>query len=159
MSMIRVERWVKDAREDVLDVNVPWAQLVARRQQAARHSVYATGDVIPVPDSVVLCANGVPLIQVKMGAHKDSCRCSGPHIERLAQLFNASRGKTMADEAKTKPAPRGQALCADRWAAALTGARWQYGRYRHILAATILRQNRPRCTHGGVRVRRDESTS
>jgi flagellar motor switch protein FliM len=67
------ERWVKALREDILGVSVPLGATVARRQLKLRDILHMQpGDVIPVelPDSVVLCANGVPSFKVKMGAHK-----------------------------------------------------------------------------------------
>jgi len=67
------ERWIKALREDILGVSVPLGATVARRQLKLRDILHMQpGDVIPVelPDSVVLCANGVPSFKVKMGAHK-----------------------------------------------------------------------------------------
>ncbi|MBM7059550.1 flagellar motor switch protein FliM [Pseudomonas sp. UL073] len=67
------ERWVKALREDILDVRVPLATTVARRQLKLRDILHMQpGDVIPVEfaDDMVMRANGVPTFKVKLGAHK-----------------------------------------------------------------------------------------
>jgi flagellar motor switch protein FliM len=68
------ERWVKALREDVLDVKVPVGATLVRRQLLLRDILHMQpGDVIPVemPETLVMCANGVPAFKVKLGANKD----------------------------------------------------------------------------------------
>ena len=67
------ERWIKALREDILDVSVPLAATVARRQLKLRDILHMQpGDVIPVdlPEDMIMRANGVPAFKVKMGSHK-----------------------------------------------------------------------------------------
>ena len=68
------ERWIKALREDVLDVKVPVGATLVRRQLLLRDILHMQpGDVIPVelPETLVMCANGVPAFKVKLGANKD----------------------------------------------------------------------------------------
>ena len=67
------ERWVKALREDLLDVDVPLSATVARRQLRLRDILHMQpGDVIPVelPEELIMRANGVPSLKVKLGSHK-----------------------------------------------------------------------------------------
>lgn len=68
------ERWIKALREDVLDVKVPVGATLVRRELLLRDILHMQpGDVIPVemPETLVMCANGVPAFKVKLGANKD----------------------------------------------------------------------------------------
>ncbi|WP_271408453.1 flagellar motor switch protein FliM [Pseudomonas sp. Q1-7] len=67
------ERWIKALREDILDVSVPVAATVVRRQLKLRDILHMQpGDVIPVelPEHMVMRANGVPAFKAKLGSHK-----------------------------------------------------------------------------------------
>ncbi len=67
------ERWIKALREDVLDVKVPVGATLVRRELRLRDILHMQpGDVIPVemPETIVMCANGVPAFKVKLGASK-----------------------------------------------------------------------------------------
>ncbi|MBD2837620.1 flagellar motor switch protein FliM [Pseudomonas sp. JM0905a] len=67
------ERWIKALREDILDVSVPVAATVVRRQLKLRDILHMQpGDVIPVelPEHMIMRANGVPAFKAKLGSHK-----------------------------------------------------------------------------------------
>ncbi|MCY1515251.1 Flagellar motor switch protein FliM [compost metagenome] len=67
------ERWIKALREDILDVSVPVAATVVRRQLKLRDILHMQpGDIIPVemPEHMVMRANGVPAFKAKLGSHK-----------------------------------------------------------------------------------------
>ncbi|MFC3609031.1 flagellar motor switch protein FliM [Stutzerimonas tarimensis] len=67
------ERWSKALREDILDVKVPLAATLVRRQLKLRDILnMQPGDVIPVemPEDIIMRASGMPAFKVKLGAHK-----------------------------------------------------------------------------------------
>jgi flagellar motor switch protein FliM len=67
------ERWIKALREDILDVSVPVAATVVRRQLKLRDILHMQpGDIIPVemPEHMIMRANGVPAFKAKLGSHK-----------------------------------------------------------------------------------------
>lgn len=64
------ERWVRSLREDIMDATVVMNGTVVEHTVTLRDIIdLEPGDVVPVdmPDSVVLTANGVPILHARLG--------------------------------------------------------------------------------------------
>ncbi|MGK0501212.1 MAG: flagellar motor switch protein FliM [Oceanicoccus sp.] len=67
------DRWVNSLREDIMSASVSLGCTVAEKEISLRDIIaLQAGDVIPIemPDTLVLMANGVPVLNAKMGRSK-----------------------------------------------------------------------------------------
>lgn len=64
------ERWVKALREDIMDATVGLNGTIAEKEVTLRDIIdLEPGDIIPLelPEELVLCANGVPVLEARLG--------------------------------------------------------------------------------------------
>lgn len=78
------ERWVGALRQDIMDARVDLNCTIAEREVTLRDILeLEAGDVIPIemPDEVILRANGVPILDTKVGSSRGflALRVTGKH--------------------------------------------------------------------------------